>query len=39
MPHQVWQLDHWSDIDNRCALNLYEQEGGEQIFIMTSPIY
>ena len=29
-PHQVWQSDHWSDRDNRCALKLYEQEGYEQ---------
>ena len=26
-PDQVTQSDHWSDLDNRCALQLYEREG------------
>ena len=30
LPHQVRQSDHWSDLDNRCALKLYEQEGCKQ---------
>ena len=30
LPHQVWQSDHWSDLHNRCALQLYEREGCEQ---------
>ena len=33
LTHQVWQSDHWSDIDNRCALNLYEQEGASNMNI------
>ena len=28
--HQVWQSDHWSDLDNRCALQLFERERCEQ---------
>ena len=30
LPHQVCQSDHWSDLDNRCALELYEQEWCKQ---------
>ena len=41
LPYQVWPSDYQSDLDNRCALQLYEREGvwATWIFIMTSPVY
>ena len=41
LPYQVWPSDYQSHLDNRCALQLYEQVGvrATRIFIMTSPVY
>ena len=41
LPYQVRPSDYQSDLDNRCALQLYEREGvrATWIFIMTSPVY
>ena len=41
LPHQVWQSDHWYDLDNRCVGKLYEKEGlrATWIFMKQSPVY